>query len=154
VQPILSFGKKIEGILYIIFGLPFYLFGLIHNILPYKLPAVISKAATKDVGYHAAMNLIFGIFTFLSFYIAYGFAYAHFIPTIWYLLAYLLFAALSGFFAYRYWYFLLDVIGRWRIANLSKSPDFQSLLDLRKTIIEDLEVAKNEYLESLATNMP
>ncbi len=149
VQPTLSFSEKIKGVLYVIFGLPFYLLGLIHNALPYKLPAIISKVITKDAGYHAAMNLVFGIFTFLSFYIAFGFAFYYFVPTIGYLFTYLFAIAVLGFFAYRYWYFLLDLVGMWRIANLSKSPDFQSLLSLRKAIIEALEAAKKEYLESL-----
>lgn len=152
VKPVLSFAQKVGGIFFIILGLPFYFLGLIHNALPYKLPAILSRALTKDASYHAAMNLVFGIFTFLSFYIAFGFAFYYFVSTIGYLFTYLFAIAVLGFFAYRYWYFLLDLVGRWRIANLSKSTDFQSLLGLRKTIVEELEIAKKEYLESLVGN--
>lgn len=153
VKPVLSFAQKIVGAFSIIFGLPFYLLGLIHNFLPYKLPAILSRALTKDTSYHAAMNLVLGIFTFLTFYIAFGFAFYYFLPSIGYLFMYLFVLSVLGFFAYRYWYFLLDLVGRWRIANLSENPDFQLLLSLRKAVIEELEIAKKEYLESLLTKM-
>jgi len=149
VQPILTVSEKIKHILYAIFGFPLYLLGLIHNFLPYKLPSVFTNAITKDITYHAPMNLVFGIFTFLSFYTVYGIGFYHFVPSIGYLLAYLLLIAFAGFFAYRYWYFLLDLIGRWRMANLSQTTDFQLLLSSRKAVIEELEKAKKEYLEHL-----
>ncbi len=152
VQPVLTWGEKIKGFLYTIVGFPIYVFGLIHNFLPYETPALITNFITKDVGYHAAMNIAFGIITFLSFYTFYGVGFYHFIPNGWFLLAYLVAIALAGFFAYRYWYFLMDLIGRWRIANLSENADFQALLSLRKALIDELEVAKKEYLESLNGN--
>lgn len=149
VLPILGLIEKIKFVLYAILGFPMYFFGLVHNFLPYQLPSLLTNAITKDITYHAPMNLVFGIFTFLSFYIGFGIGFYHFVPSFGYLFAYLLLLALFGFFAYRYWYFILDLIGRWRISNLFHTPDFQLLLKNRKAIIEELEKAKKEYLESL-----
>lgn len=149
VLPILGLSEKIKLLLYAILGLPIYLLGLVHNFLPYQLPSLFTNAITKDITYHAAMNLVFGIFTFLSFYIGFGIGFYHFIPSFGYLFAYLLLLAFAGFFAYKYWYFLMDLIGRWRISNILHTSDFQLLLNHRKAIIEELEKAKKEYLESL-----
>lgn len=149
VEPILDKKAKIKGILTTLLGFPLYIYGLIHNFLPYELPAIFTHAITKDITYHAPMNITFGIFTFLSFYTVYAWGFYHFIPHGGYLFAYLISLGLAGFFTYRYWFFLLDLIGKWRISSLIKNPDFQLLLDLRKGIIVELEKAKQEYLEML-----
>jgi 1-acyl-sn-glycerol-3-phosphate acyltransferase len=149
VQPILDKKAKIKGVFNALLGLPLYLYGLIHNFLPYELPAIFTRIITKDITYHAPMNITFGIFTFLSFYAIYAWRFYYYIQHGGYLFAYFISLGLTGFFTYRYWFYLLDLIGRWRISNLVKNPDFQLLLDLRKGIIEELEKAKQEYLEIL-----
>lgn len=149
VQKPLSFFEKLKGVFYTIFGFPIYLFGLIHNFLPYELPAIFTNAITKDITYHAPMNISFGILTFIGFYTAYSFGFHYFMPNFWYLFIYWIALVVSGFFAYRYWYFLLDLIGRWRVSNYINNPHFQLLLDSRRQIVSELEQAKKEYLESL-----
>jgi glycerol-3-phosphate O-acyltransferase / dihydroxyacetone phosphate acyltransferase len=144
-----SFFDKFKGVLFAILGFPLYLFGLIHNFLPYELPAVFTNAITKDITYHAPMNITFGIFTFLGFYLGYAFGFHYFIPHWGHTFLYLLALALSGFFTYKYWYFLLYLIGHWRATNYMQNSNFQVLLTSRKQIIEELEQAKKEYLESL-----
>ncbi len=96
------------------------------------------------------MKITFGIFTFLSFYAIYAWGFYHFVPHEGYLILYLISLVFGVFFAYRYWFYLLDLIGKWRISFLIKNHDFQSLLELRKEIIKELEKAKQEYLETLA----
>jgi 1-acyl-sn-glycerol-3-phosphate acyltransferase len=152
VHPVLKWEGKLRGALYIILGFPFYVLGLMHNFLPYQIPAILTKTFTKDITFQAPMNISFGIFTFLSFYTAYGISFYYFVPHVWFLLLYLLSIAFMGFFTYRYWHFFLDLIGKWRIANLSANTNFQALLALRVSVIKELEIAKKEYLERL--NVP
>ncbi len=149
IAPILTPKEKIKGVFTALLGFPLYLYGLIHNFLPYELPAIATHAITKDITYHAPMKITFGIFSFLSFYTIYAWGFYHFIPHVGYLILYLISLVFGGFFTYRYWFYLLDLIGKWRISFLMKNPDFLSLLELRKEIIKELEKAKQEYLETL-----
>ncbi|MCU0389800.1 MAG: lysophospholipid acyltransferase family protein [Thermoflexibacter sp.] len=150
VQPPLTFKDKISNLFFLVLCSPIYLYGLIHNFLPYELPALITHAITKDITYHAPMNITFGIITFIGAYIAYAFGFYHYFPQVGYLLTYLISIGLAGFFAYRYWYFLLDFVGKWRTARLVKKDKLNEILELRKLIIRDLESAKQEYLESIS----
>ena len=52
-----------------ILGLPFFIFGLIHNILPYKLVGVLTGKIKMEVTFAGSMSLAIGLFSFLLWYI-------------------------------------------------------------------------------------
>ena len=57
-------GTRLADYLNLILGLPVWLYGLITNYLPYKLPAEIAYRATKDTAFIAAIMLGVGMVTF------------------------------------------------------------------------------------------
>src|SRR5690606_25821744 len=60
--------QSITGLVYLLVGLPVYVFGLLHNYLPYIIPSKIARAVTKEEEWHAPIMLTTGIFTFPIFY--------------------------------------------------------------------------------------
>ncbi len=66
-----EFGKRyrFRRVGTFILGLPFFIFGLIHNILPYKLVGVLTGKIKMEVTFAGSMSLAIGLFSFLLWYI-------------------------------------------------------------------------------------
>lgn len=52
-----------------ILGMPFFIFGFIHNILPYKLVGLLTGKIKMEVTFAGSMSLAIGLFSFLLWYI-------------------------------------------------------------------------------------
>ena len=50
-------------------GFPLYLYGLVNNYLPYRIPSLVARRATKDVEFVAPIMLVVGMITFTLFYL-------------------------------------------------------------------------------------
>lgn len=128
--------------------MPLYLYGLINNYLAYIIPSRVADALTEEQEFRAPIMLSVGIFSFPILYAVQAGILWHFWPSTLYLLLYLISLPLSGFFALRYWNTLLRVRERWLLLRLflSNSPVAESLKRQRQELIEELEVARKEYL--------
>ncbi len=142
--------KSILQLIALLIGFPFYLIGLLHNYLPYKLPSWLAKTLTKDAGYYPAMHFGLGIITFSCFYAVYafiGFEYlANFSSMTWLLLLYLLVVGSLGFFAYFYWNYVQDWAALRRLHHL---PQKNELIHLRHSLVEELKAWKVAYLKEI-----
>lgn len=148
--------QSLLNLLYLVAGLPVYLYGLLHNYLPYIIPSKVARALTKEEEWYAPIMLTVGIFTFPLFYLLECWLVQDVFGLSWpWLLLYFLSLPLSGFFTLHYWSTLQHTQEHWLLLRLfAKRQDL--LADLRKQrqeIIAELETAKEEYLEQLNTSL-
>lgn len=137
--------------IYLLLGLPVYLYGLLHNYIPYIIPSLVARKLTKEQEWYAPIMLTVGIFSFPVLYTAYGWLFWQLLPSAFWLSIYLISLPLSGFFSLSYWYTWRYTKEHWILYNLfsNKNHVFQKLKNLRQEIITELETAQKEYLEQL-----
>ncbi|QHL87581.1 glycerol acyltransferase [Nibribacter ruber] len=145
----------VETVLYLLVGFPFYVYGVLHNYLPYILPAKIAKSLTKDVEFHAPMMMTIGMFTFLIFYALLGWAaHAWLGLSGWSLVAYLVTLPITGFFVLHYWHRVEVARRGWIFLSLftRRSTILAFLLAQRQHLMTELEQARKEFLASVPEN--
>lgn len=143
------FFNSVFSFLYMVIGLPFFMFGFINNYLPYKLPYWITRKITKDAQYFGAITMVVGTFTFIIFYILQLWLVQHYFHRTWLTLLYLAVLPMSGFFAFFYWKRFTNIRGRWMIFSMfyRKTSLITSIISMRQHIIAELEKNRQEYIE-------
>ncbi|RYU81086.1 lysophospholipid acyltransferase family protein [Hymenobacter persicinus] len=129
-------------------GLPLYLYGLLNNYIPYILPSLIAKRATKDLEFVAPIMMVTGILTFgLSYAVQIGLVH-HFTQSWLWTSLYALSLPLSGFYALSYWNNLRARLRRLRALHLFRTqrPVMESLLRQRHDILRLLSESRAAYL--------
>ncbi|WP_162428501.1 lysophospholipid acyltransferase family protein [Pontibacter pudoricolor] len=145
--------QSIIGLLYIILGFPIYLFGLVHNYIPYIVPSKVARAVTKEEEWFAPIMLTVGIFTFpicygLELWLAHEWLNIAGIK----LLLYFLSLPLSGFFTLHYWNTLQRTQSHWLLLRLfySRQNIVKKLRAQRQHLIALLEKAQQDYLQKVS----
>ncbi|WP_439880533.1 lysophospholipid acyltransferase family protein [Pontibacter sp. MBLB2868] len=145
--------QSILGLLYLVLGMPLYLYGLVHNYLPYIIPAKIARAITKEEEWYAPIMLTAGIFSFPVFYFLEVWLAWHLLDLEpqW-LILYFLSLPASGFFTLHYWSRLLHTQEHWLLLRLffKRNNLVAQLREQRKLIINELEQARQDYLQERA----
>jgi 1-acyl-sn-glycerol-3-phosphate acyltransferase len=91
------------SILVLLLGLPFFLFGIIHNYLQYKTVDVLVQRLVKEVEYFAPVSVLFSLVIYPLTYAGFVTIFTYYIDsTFWWKLVYFLGLPLSGLFAYYY----------------------------------------------------
>lgn len=139
--------NAILSILYVVLGLPFFIYGLINNYLPYRIPGLIAQTFAKEKEYYGPVAMVSGTFTFLIFYSIQIYFVADYFHRFLYTLAYLLSLPLSGYFAYSYYYTVKSIRAKWLFISLffSRTALIASLMEQRKLIVREFEAARTEY---------
>lgn len=129
--------------------MPLYLYGLINNYIAYIIPSKVADGLTEEKEFRAPIMLSVGIFSFPVLYALQAALLWHFWPDTRLLLVYLISLPTSGFFALRFWNILMRVREDWLLLRLflSKSPVAESLKRQRQDLINELEQARQEYLQ-------
>ncbi len=141
--------KLLKYIPQLIIGFPFYIFGLLHNYLPFIIPGIIAKKSTKYTVYQGPVNLVTGILTFNLFYSIYIILFALFTKNITLTLIYFVILPFSGYFTFYYWNYLRRVFESLRLfSTFKKGEKTYQLRVNRDSIIKELENIKEEYLNS------
>jgi 1-acyl-sn-glycerol-3-phosphate acyltransferase len=139
----------IGGLLNLILGAPLWLYGIINNYLPYILPSMVAKRATKEVEFVAPIMLVVGMLTFPLAYTLQAAAVQHWLThNGWLTALYVLSLPISGFYALGYWESLASRVRRLRAANLFRRQPAvgEDLLRQRAAVIALLEEAREAYL--------
>ncbi len=136
---------------YFILGFPFFLYGLINNYIPYIIPSKVAYQVVKASQveeYMAPVMMVTGIFTFSFFYLIQTLLVHWIFGNGWITLAYFASLPLSGFFALFYANYLHTTRDKWRLFGLfyKRSDLVSTLVSQRKSIIQELEQAKADYL--------
>lgn len=139
--------KTLLTIIYMVAGFPVYVFGVVNNYLPYKIPYVISRKVSSRPEFWGAISMASGILTFIGFYFTQIYFVGRFFENSYLIILYSLLLPVSGFFAYKYWKRFINVKGRLFIATLfmKRSTLIASLITQRATIIKDLQKGREEF---------
>ncbi|WP_151086510.1 lysophospholipid acyltransferase family protein [Hymenobacter baengnokdamensis] len=144
-------GTGLADYLYLIAGFPVWLYGLLTNYLPYKLPAEIAHRATRETEFIAGIMLGVGMLTFPLAYALEAAAVQHWLTHDWRLT--LLFVSslpIAGFYALGYWQTLSARLRRLRVRRLPGAT--RSLLQAqRTTVLRLLDEAREAYAQRPVT---
>lgn len=127
------FRQLIVSIIFLLIGLPIFLFGLIHNIFQYKLTDWIVPKLTKDIEYYAPLAVLFGL-------VIYPLTYTGFLLlgkslfdlTFWEQFAYFWSLPLTGLYAFSFYKYLNHIRFKWKFVFLTINNK-QTLLELKET---------------------
>ncbi|WP_262920713.1 1-acyl-sn-glycerol-3-phosphate acyltransferase [Hymenobacter sp. 5516J-16] len=140
--------RAISAGLRLVLGAPLYLYGAVNNYLPYIIPSVIARRATKDVEFVAPIMLVTGMLTFTLFYLGQCALVHHFTQSWGWTLLYFISLPLSGFYALSYWGNLEERLRRLRVLRLFRQnrPVIEKLLRQRTELLRLLREARTTYL--------
>lgn len=141
-------GSNIKAFLFLISGLPFYLYGLVNNILPFEIPGFAADRIAKSKNFKGAISMVLGMFTFIIFYAVQIFFFQHFFQNTLLTILYAVSLPLSGFFAYYYWHTFDKIRAKWLLISLfyKRSSAIANLIAEREHIIQEFDNAKGVYL--------
>jgi glycerol-3-phosphate O-acyltransferase / dihydroxyacetone phosphate acyltransferase len=134
----------------LVFGFPIYIAGLISNYLPYRLPAMVSRMASKEVEYRASLMMLSGMMLFPTYYLVLALLLSNY--TDWPAWALLISAAsfpFAGFFVLYYWNRVLSLqkLITYIVLTKKRANLLIHLKASRSCLIGLLEEARKEYMK-------
>jgi glycerol-3-phosphate O-acyltransferase/dihydroxyacetone phosphate acyltransferase len=139
-------GTRLADLLNLGLGCPVWLYGLVTNYLPYKIPSQVARRATKETEFIAAIMLGVGLITFPLAYAVEAAAVQHWLTHDWRLTAlFLLSLPFAGFYALGYWQTLSARLRRIRVRRLPNAV-LATLQAQRTTVLGLLDEARAAYL--------
>lgn len=143
-------GTRLADYLNLVLGFPVWLYGLITNYIPYKIPSVVAYRATKETEFIAAIMLGVGIVTFPLAYAIESAAVQHWLTHDWRLTTlFIISLPLAGFYALGYWQTLSARLKRLRVRQLPAAT-LAHLQGQRAAILRLLDEAQAAYLRKVA----
>lgn len=142
--------QSIIGFALLLLGLPIYMYGLLHNYIPYIIPSRVARLVTREEEWFAPIMLTVGIFTFPLFYALEAWLLWEWQqPETHQMLLYVITLPLSGFFTLAYWDTLLHTKAHWLLLHLffRRQPVVEQLRQQRHHILSKLDRARQEYLQ-------
>ena len=139
--------SNLKALLILVLGFPLYLYGLVNNYLPFKIPGMIASKVSKAIEFRGAISMVGGLFTFLIFYCAQIILIWKLMNMQWLTVAYGLSLPLSGLFAYWYFHTVNKMRTKWLLLLLfyKKSVFISNLITEREQIIAEFDKIKDEY---------
>lgn len=102
-RSVMFIRQIVQSILALIVGLPFFLFGIIHNGIPYKLVDFILPKLIKDVEYYAPVAILMGLVIYPLNYFGFILLVDYFLDlNFWEKLIYFTSMPIFGLIAYRF----------------------------------------------------
>jgi len=141
--------KRIQIIAYLTLGFPIYLYGVINNIIPYKLPRLIAKQFARSKSEIAPTKLITGIGIFVIYYILeilfFSLVFNNQLLTIIYISSLIP----SGNFVLSYIFKIRKYRQHLRFLTIfyQKRYLMYQIIDERQALIKFINKAKDEYIE-------
>lgn len=129
---------KILDVVWIIFGVPIFLYGTLNNLLASYLPYYVTNSRQPYIGYRATVKMVIGLVTFPLFYTLQTVFVHFYFQNTWITLGYLLSLLPTGLFAWQYAQWMRLVLKRGRMHRLAEKVQTE-ILDLRKDILEKVK---------------
>ena len=141
--------ERIQIITYLTLGFPIYLYGVINNIIPYKLPRLIAKQFSRSKSEIAPTKLITGIGIFVIYYILeilfFSLVFNNQLLTIIYISSLIP----SGNFVLSYIFKIRKYRQHLRFLTIfyQKRYLMYQIIEERQALIKFINKAKDEYIE-------
>lgn len=139
--------RSLSLLLVLVFGFPVYIYGLVHNSIPFILSSWLSKRVVKQREFHGAIGMLSGAFLFLIWYsILFALGLTLF-SKVWMVIVYMLTWLPSGLFSWYYYRIVLSMRKRWQLRTLfwRRQTLIAELVSQRKALIRQLEDAADFY---------
>ncbi len=136
--------QLIQSTLALVVGLPFFLFGFVHNVVPYKVMDILVLKLVKDVEYYAPVSVLMG----LVFYPLNYFGFLYLIDfavdlSFWQKFIYFFSMPVFGLFAFQFYLYY---------NHISVKTNFVILMKTERGEIEKLKKEKEALGELLFTS--
>ncbi|OQX96625.1 MAG: hypothetical protein B6I20_14220 [Bacteroidetes bacterium 4572_117] len=118
--------------------LPFFIYGVANNIIPYLLPSIVTKKL-KDRQFTTSITFVFGIVFFPIFYLLQSVLFLSFIEPNWLSLIYFISLPISGLLAFNIHRSFVKIRAQWKFLLNKKNKKFIGLSNLRKEIISKVD---------------
>ena len=143
-KSILFFRQLLFSFFFITIALPLFLFGLIHNSIPYKITDWIIPKLSTDIEYYAPFAVFLGIFFYPITYFLFLFGAYVLFDWHWLVFVFYLFAMpLTGFFAYWFLRYMKHISYKWQ---------YLFLMIERKETLKDLQQEKKKLYDLIFEN--
>ena len=145
----ITFFERIQIVTYIILGFPIYLYGIINNIIPYKLPRLIAKQFARSKSEIAPTKLITGIGVFVIYYILEILVFYLMANNLLLTTAYILSLIPSGNFVLSYIFRIRKYRQHLRFLTVfyQKRYLMYQIIEERQALIQFINKAKDEYIK-------
>lgn len=109
------FARQIAfSVVGLIIGFPLFIFGFIHNILPYKLTDKLMPVLVKNIEYYAPVAILIGLVLYPLNYVGFIFLTKYWIDFSWWQnLIYFALMPISGMFAHAFARYLKHISYKW-----------------------------------------
>jgi len=109
---------------------PVYLWGLVHNYLPYKIPVWLVRPI-KDVMFHNSVKFVISFLVFQFYYLIIFVLIIIFIQPWWIVLAWIVSIPITGLFSFHYYLYTKKTFAAWRYNFMMGRKDSR-IVELRK----------------------
>lgn len=129
------------------FLFPFWIFGVITNYLPYKIPYLIAQKVVRNIEFHASINGTAGVFLYQIFWGLECLAVALIFRNWWLLGAFAIAMPVCGLIAQEYWVRMKKSRGKTRLLSAFKHHrrKIESMVKQRAEIVAEMEELRKEY---------
>lgn len=133
-------------------GFPLYIYGVVNNYVPYIIPSMVARRATKDVEFIAPLMMVTGMLTFGLCYPLQIWLFHRLTDNGWLTVLYGLSLPVTGFYALYYWGQLTQRLQRLRLLRLFRRQPatIEALLRQRQVILQLLAEARDAYRSARA----
>ena len=140
--------------LYMIIGFPFYVYGLLNNYIPYKVPRWLAQKYTRAKSEIASAKLLSGMVVFLFYYFLLINIFSRVVNENAITIVYALTLIPSGNFALSYYFHVQKYRQYMRFFTFfyQKRYVMQQVADERNVLINYIDKAREEYLEINKSN--
>jgi 1-acyl-sn-glycerol-3-phosphate acyltransferase len=149
-----EFNKRLVGgktsftkhILSLIVGFSLFIVGFLTSIVPYKMSGYMAEKFSRREDFTGGLRLVIGCFTFLFTYVGWGFFLGYFM-SISAAVGVVILLPILGMFALGYVrvFEALKAEVFYQKMIVTENYNFKNLLELRQSIIEELEEARISY---------
>ena len=143
-RSVMFIRQIIQSILALVLGLPFFIYGIVHNGIPYKFVDFIIPKLIKDIEYYAPVAVLMGLVLYPLNYFGFVFLVDYFFDlTFWEKVLYFFSMPIFGLIAYRFFLYT---------SYISVKTDFVIEMKTQKDKIAQLRKRKTDLFELLFTS--
>jgi 1-acyl-sn-glycerol-3-phosphate acyltransferase len=137
-------GRILLDLILSVILLPLYLYGLVMNYLPYKLPVRFTKKV-KDQVFHSSIHFGIGLLVFPFYYLILQILFSIFIKALTLRILFAISLPISGIFTFYFFKHLLKLRGKLRLTRLRfSSPDrYEELHKTRDLLVNRIKLFLN-----------